>query len=125
MILHLRVGSLAALTLFVAGTTCGQSAPAASPAASPAKHKPSLAVTVSTQQDVGQSGENLEDLLMIELANQPFLQLVDRHATQAVLKEHAIALANMTDTKNALALGKFAGADYLLHVLAERRRRRG
>ena len=36
---------------------------------------------------------------MIELANQPFLQLVDRQAIQAVLKEHAIALSNLNDTK--------------------------
>ena len=33
------------------------------------------------------------------------------------MKEHAIALSNLNDAKNASALGKFAGADYLLHVL--------
>ncbi len=59
---------------------------------------------------------------MIELANQPFLQLVDRQAMHAVLKEHAIALSNLSDTKNALALGKFAGADFLLHVAPEEKK---
>ena len=50
--------------------------------------------------------------------NQRFLQLVDRKNIQAILKEHAIALGNLKDTASAVALGKFAGADYLLHVLA-------
>ncbi len=65
----------------------------------------------------GQNRQNVEDLLTIELGNQPFLQLVDRQALEAVAKEHAIALTNQTDAKDTIALGKFAGADYLLYVL--------
>ena len=68
-------------------------------------------------EPTGQSRENVEDLLMVELGNQPFLKLVDRQALQAVMKEHAIALSKVGDTKNAIALGKFAAADYLLYVL--------
>jgi hypothetical protein len=85
------------------------------------KRLPRLAVAVSAQEPGGQNVENLEDLLMVELANQPFLKLVDRQAIHAVLKEHAIALSNLNNKKSALALGKFAGADFLLHVLAEKK----
>ena len=63
------------------------------------------------------AGANLEDLLAIEFGNQRFLQLVDRKNIRAILKEHAIALGKLKDTASAVALGKFAGADYLLHVL--------
>ncbi|NLE37836.1 MAG: hypothetical protein GX621_07410 [Pirellulaceae bacterium] len=37
-----------------------------------------------------------------------------------IIKEHTIALANLNETGRALALGKFASADYLLHVLVEK-----
>lgn len=77
---------------------------------------PRLAVAASVQESTGQSRENVEDLLMIELGNQPFLQLVDRQTLQAVMKEHAIALTNQANMKDSLALGKFAGADYVLYV---------
>ncbi len=72
-----------------------------------------------TQDSAGHDRENVEDLLAIELGNQPFLQLVDRQALQAVMKEHAISLTNLSDPNSALSLGKFAGADYLLYVLVE------
>jgi len=111
---------LLALVLLIGGSAWAQSRPASSPAISADQRKPKLAVAVSAQEPDAPSQENLEDLLMIELANQPFLQLVDRQAMHAVMKEHAIALSNLNDTKNALALGKFAGADFLLHVLAEK-----
>ncbi len=78
-----------------------------------------LAVTVTAEKPDGDGQENVEDLLMIELGNQRFLTLVDRQNIQAALKEHAIALSNLKDTTDAVALGKFAGADYLLHVLLE------
>jgi len=80
---------------------------------------PTLAVTVSAQALDASSRENVEDLLLLELGNQPFLQLVDRRMIEAVMKEHAIALSNRGDMKNAIALGKFVGADFLLRVLAE------
>ncbi len=107
-------GIWAALVFLAGGVTLGQNTPAASPTATPNQHKPKLAVAVSAQEPNALNQENLEDLLMIELANQPFLQLVDRSAIHAVMKEHAIALSNLNDTKNVLTLGKFAGADFLL-----------
>ena len=122
MIRHPYAWGIWAASVFLAGgVTLGLYAPAASSADASSKHRPTLAVAVSAQQASGQNGENLEELLMIELANQPFLQLVDRQAIHAVMTEHAIALSNLNDAKNALALGKFAGADYLLHVLAEKK----
>ena len=77
---------------------------------------PTLAVTVSAQSLDASKRENVEDLLMIELGNQRFLALVDRQNIRAILREQTIALSNANDTASAVALGKFAGADYLLHV---------
>jgi curli biogenesis system outer membrane secretion channel CsgG/tetratricopeptide (TPR) repeat protein len=103
-----------------AGVLVGeQPAAVPAPAALPGKQKPKLAVTVSATPANERNRENWEDLLMVELANQPFLQIVDRQALHAVLKEHAIDMSALNDTKKVLALGKFAGADYLLHVAAE------
>jgi len=111
------------VAILLAGTPAWpQLATAPSPAVLPNQHAPRLAVTVSVPPASEQNTENWEDLLMIELANQPFLQLVDRQALHAVMKEHAIALSNLSDTKNALALGKFAGADFLLHVAPEEKK---
>jgi len=84
---------------------------------SPARQLPRLAVTVSAEKSDAKNRENLEDLLTVELGNQRFLTLMDRQNLQAILREHAIALSNVKDTASAVALGKFAGADYLLHVL--------
>ena len=83
---------------------------------SPAARLPRLAVTVSAEKPDGKNRENLEDLLMVELGNQRFLTLVDRQNIRAILREQTIALSNANDTASAVALGKFAGADYLLHV---------
>jgi hypothetical protein len=85
-----------------------------------ATRPPTLAVTVSGQATNAPSRANVEDVLIGELGNQPFMQLVDRERIEAVLKEHAIALSNPGDMKNTIALGKFVGADFLLHVLVER-----
>ena len=106
---------LTVLLLLATNPAWGQGVP--TPVAKPSAHKPALAVTVSTQQVNGQNNESLEDLLMIEMANQSVLQIVDRQKLQAVLKEQATALSNVGNTQNAIALGKFVGADYLLHVL--------
>ena len=86
----------------------GTNAPGTAPAtvAATTKQLPKLAVTVAVQESSGQDRENVEDLLMIELGNQPFLQVVDRQAIQAVMKEHAIALTNLGDAKNAACLGQ-------------------
>ncbi len=81
---------------------------------------PKLAVVTAVHDKGDDDRQNIEDLLTIELGNQPFLQLVDRQALQAVMKEHSIALTNPGDAQSALSLGKFAGADYLLYVLVER-----
>ena len=108
---------LAALVLLAGSRASAQSAAEPPPARSATKQLPRLAVAAAVQESSGQDRENVEDLLMIELENQPFLQLVDRQALQAVMKEHAIALTNQADTKDAIALGKFARADYLLYVL--------
>ncbi len=85
-----------------------------------AKHVPTLALVGSVRGTGGSSREDLEDLMVVEFGNQPFLHLVERRAIGAILKEHVIALSGLGDTKNAVALGKLAGADYLLHVLATR-----
>ena len=85
-----------------------------------AKPLPKLAVVTVVQEITGPDRENIEDLLLIELGHQPFLQLVDRQALQTVMKEHAIALTNPGDASSAIALGKFAGADYLLYILIEK-----
>jgi hypothetical protein len=108
----------AASVVLVGSAVPAQSAPAVNAAN---RHKPKLAVAVSAQEPGGQNVANLEDLLMIELANQPFLQLVDRQAMQKLLREHAVALSNLSGAQNALALGRFAQADYLLHVLLEKK----
>ena len=50
------------------------------------ERQPKLAVVISAEEAGGQNRENLEDLLMIELANQPFLQLVDRNHLGAIMK---------------------------------------
>lgn len=104
------------LMLLAAGAVWGQNLLGAPPNA-PAKRLPTLAVTVAVEGPRGESRENVEDLLLVELAHQPYLQLVDRQALASIMKEHAIALSNLGERQNSLALGKFAGADYLLHVL--------
>jgi hypothetical protein len=122
MIRHLCIAGIwAALALSLGNAAYAENGPSPSAAVLPNKHKPRLALTVSPPPAAEQDAANWEDLLAIELANQPFLQIVDRQALNAVLKEHAIALSNLNDPKNALALGKFAGADYLLHVAPEKK----
>ena len=64
-----------------------------------AKPLPKLAVVTVVQEITGPDRENIEDLLLIELGHQPFLQLVDRQALQTVMKEHAIALTNPGDAE--------------------------
>ena len=124
-------GITAALALLAGGVTLAQNAPAekpaGAPASSPTKQLPTLAVIGSVDETAGQGArpggldrENMEDLLAMELGQQPFFKLVDRQAFQAVMKEHAVALSNLSDAKSASVLGKFAGADYLLHVLVTR-----
>jgi hypothetical protein len=87
-----------------------------SPAVTPDERLPKLAVTVSAEKLDAKNLADMEDLLIVELGNQRFLQLVDRKNLQTILKEHAFVLNNLNDAKNAAALGKFAQADYLLHV---------
>ena len=114
--LHLY-GLLTLLILLAEGRAWGHAAPPSSPSRPAARPLPKLAVAALVQEPAAQDQKNIEDLLTIELGNQPFLQLVDRQALQAVMKEHAIVLGNQMDPKGAMALGKFAGADYLLYVL--------
>ena len=114
--LHLY-GLLTLLILLAEGRAWGHAAPPSSPSRPAARPLPKLAVAALVQEPAAQDQKNIEDLLTIELGNQPFLQLVDRQALQAVMKEHAIVLSNQMDPKGAMALGKFAGADYLLYVL--------
>jgi len=96
----------AAFVLLAAGWAWAQTAP----------RLPTLAVAVAVQDEAARKDESLDDLLTVELSHQSVLQIVDRQKMQDVLKEHAIALGNTGNTKNAVALGKFVGADYLLHV---------
>jgi len=110
-----RCGISAVLISLLAGPAYGRG-PSDSPQPK-ARQLPTLAVVTAVQEPAQQSHKNVEDLLMIELGNQSFLQLVDRQTLQAVMKEHAIALTNQADPKAATTLGKFAGADYLLYVL--------
>lgn len=110
-----------ALALWLGNAAYAENGPAPSAAVLPNMHKPRLALTVFLPPADGENAANWEDLLLIELANQPFLEIVDRQALQAVLKEHAIALSNLSDPQKAVALGKFAGADYLLHVAPEKK----
>lgn len=117
------------ILLLAGGAAWGQTAQSVEPAqalrAKSAGQRPALAIIISmgetASSDFLPCRHNLEDFLMIELANQPFLQLVDRQALQAVLKEHAISQSNLADVKNAPAIGKFVGADYLLNVLVEKK----
>jgi hypothetical protein len=81
----------------------------------------SLAVTVVAKDDPRRIGQSIDDLLAVEMARQSLLQIVDRQRMQAVLKEHAISLGNTCNAKNAIALSKFVGADYLLHVFLEKK----
>ena len=104
----------------ILGTKCA----AASLDNSSSKHKPTLAVTVAVQQTSDLYPENLEDLLMVEMANQSFLQLVDRQAIHAVIKEHAIALSNLHNADSVLALGRFAGRITCCTFWRERKPRR-
>jgi curli biogenesis system outer membrane secretion channel CsgG len=110
-----------ALALWLGNAAYAENGPAPSAAVLPNMHKPRLALAVFLPPADGENAANWEDLLLIELANQPFLEIVDRQALQAVLKEHAIALSNLSDPQKAVALGKFAGADYLLHVAPEKK----
>ncbi|NLX99214.1 MAG: hypothetical protein GXY83_24010 [Rhodopirellula sp.] len=110
-------GIWAALLMPAGGSARAQSASEPSPASSTIQSLPKLAVVTAVQESLGQDRENLEDLLMIELGNQPFLQLVDRQALRAIMREHAIALSNQADANDVIALGKFAGADYLLYLV--------
>ena len=123
-----RWGLWAALVLLAAGAAWGQTAPAVGAAsvlnASSAVQCPTLAVigsvddtTTPNSKSIGPSQKDLEDLLVMEVGNQPFLKLVDRQSLEAVMKEHSVALSNLGDANKAAALGKFAGADYLLHVV--------
>ncbi|NLE39926.1 MAG: hypothetical protein GX621_18055, partial [Pirellulaceae bacterium] len=104
MIKHFSLRIVLAIFLLMSGSPAwGQSALAPSPTASPSAHKPKLAVTFATQETEGQCRENLEDLLTVELASQPFLELVDRQMLREIIKEHTIALANLNETGRALA----------------------
>ena len=99
--------------------------PAATPAsvASAARQLPRLAVATSVQESTGQSRENVEDLLMIELGNQPFLQTRGSAGPPGGHEGTChCAEQRQADTKNAIALGKFAAADYLLYVLVAKGR---
>ena len=108
-------GVLIVLILLVCGSVRGEgSSDGPQPASRPL---PKLAVVTAVRESAEQGTKNVEDLLMIELGNQSFVQLVDRQALQAVMREHAIALTNQTDAQSAAALGRFAGADYLLYVV--------
>ncbi|NLX99213.1 MAG: hypothetical protein GXY83_24005 [Rhodopirellula sp.] len=107
-----------AIVLLVISQAAAQSAPAP-PVRSATDALPRLAVVAVVHESSGHDRQILEDLLMIELGNQPFLQLVDRQTLQAVMKEHAIALGNRADTNDMIALGKFAGADYLLYLVVD------
>jgi hypothetical protein len=115
------LGIWAASVLLAGGVTLGPHLPTAWPAESSEKSRPALAVTVVAEEGQQRQGENIDDLLAVEMSNQSLLEIVERQRIQAVLKEHAIALSNAGNTQNAIALGKFAGADYLLHVLAEKK----
>ena len=103
------------LVSLLCGPVRGQGS--AEPAPPAARKLPKLAVVTASREPAEQGSKNVEDLLMIALGNQSFVQLVDRQAIQAVMREHAIALTNQADPQSAVALGKFAGADYLLYVL--------
>jgi len=115
---------MALIALLVAAPAGAQSVPAGP--ATPDR-PPTLAVVTSDDTTAAENPpassesvrRDLEELLVLEIGNQRFLQLVDRQSLAAVLKEHAIALASLGDAKNAIVLGKFAGADYLLYVVAE------
>jgi len=76
---------------------------------------PTLAVSITAEKNSQQIAE-FDDVLTVELSNQSVLQIVDRQKLQAVLKEHAVALTNVKDTQQAIALGKFVRANYLLNV---------
>ena len=78
-------------------------------------HLPTLAMTVVAEGNQQQK-DSFDDLLAVELSHQSVLRIVDRQKMRAILKEHAIALSNIGNAQNAIALGKFVGADYLLHV---------
>jgi hypothetical protein len=123
--------SWVALFFLSVGATWGQIAAAVEPAraleTSSAGQRPALAVIASVDEMLPQeieplrtSREDLEDLLVMEIGNQPFLKLVDRQSLAAVMKEHAIALSNLGEANKAVALGKFAKADYLLHVVVRK-----
>ena len=117
---HLNLCRMAAALVLLAGSAAwGQITPTSATHAG--QHMPTLAVAVSSPGPNEPDRKDVEDLLMIELANQPFLKLVDRQAIHAVMQEHAITLGNLNDRTSALTLGKLAGADYLLHVLAEKK----
>ena len=76
---------------------------------------PTLAMTVVAEGNQQQK-DSFDDLLAVELSHQSVLRIVDRQKMQTILKEHAIALTNIGNAQNAIALGKFVGADCLLHV---------
>lgn len=110
-----RWGVLVVQVSLVCGFARGQGSPEVLQSA--ARPLPKLAVVTAVRESTELGTKNVEDLLMIELGNQSFVQLVDRQALQAVMREHAIALTSQTDAQSAATLGRFAGADYLLHVL--------
>ncbi len=110
----------AALVLTAAGSGWAQKESASLPVTSPARQLSTLAVTVVAEDAEGRKAGNLDDLLAVEMSNQSVLRIVDRQKIQAVLKEHTITLSNAGNTQTAIALGKFAGADFLLHVLTEK-----
>ncbi len=73
--LHLY-GLLTLLILLAEGRAWGHAAPPSSPLRPAARPLPKLAVAALVQEPAAQDQKNIEDLLTIELGNQPFLQLV-------------------------------------------------
>lgn len=56
----------------------------------------------------------LGDPLSLKLSDQLHVKLIDRRQFQALLDEHRLAMAGLSDRGRALTLGHIVGADYIL-----------
>jgi curli biogenesis system outer membrane secretion channel CsgG len=62
-------------------------------------------------------GETIGDVLFAEMSAQSRVALVERAALQRILREYDLGLSGQT--KDAMAVGKLVGADFLLFAWAE------
>jgi len=64
--------------------------------------------------DNNEQNQRLADLVLVELANAPGLDLVERQALNAVLTELSLSLTGLVRAKDAVRVGKLLKADWFL-----------